>query len=121
MNQVVLDDNKTIFWHVFFDDEDFDRLIVAMEDIKDILAEYGNVCIQIKPHADDCYDMKLFEDSNDDEYIDYLSSLLKNGAEYAIKNIDADETMKDVMVISEPVETYDSELGWNFKFYLTLV
>ena len=117
-NSINDQENNMIFWHVFFDDDDMTRLYAIMKNAKNILAKHGNVCIQLKPQNKDCFDIMLFEDNNNDEYLNYLSSLLKDGTDYVLENIKADKTMKSVTPIE--IESYDAKLGWKYKLHLYL-
>ena len=107
-NQLINDNNmlndNVIFWSVLADGNDLNRLDIIMEDAKNILAEYGNVNILLKPYTentdDSCTTMTDYNDA-------YLSFLLRRGAQHAMRNIEEDETMEDVTVISEPTETYN--------------
>ena len=99
--------DNVVFWNIDTDGQNWNRFDATMEEAKNILAERGSVCIQLKLLVNDCDDA-------------FLSLLLDNAADRAIENIERDESMVDVTVISEPIETCNSNANKNFMLCLYL-
>jgi len=109
--------DNMVAWNIFNDDQNWKRFDATLNEAKNVLAERGSVCIQLKPHANNNGDiLKVFEDCDDE----YLSYLLQSAMQTAKMNIARDKTMHGVTVISKPVETYSPELGRNYMLCLYL-
>jgi len=109
-------DDNIVFWPVLADGNDLNRLAIILEDAKDILAEHGNVNILLKPYTEGTDDScTITVDYNDA----YLSFSLEKAIQHIMTNINEDETMEGVTVISEPIETY-GPFGKNYMIRLYL-
>ena len=101
-------ENK-VFWNINIDGANWIRFDATMEEAKNILAERGSVCIQLK-----------LQNMVSDYSILFLSLLLDKAAERAMTNIQEDDSMQDVNVISESYETYNSNNDKVFMLCLYL-
>ena len=109
-------DDNMVFWPVLADGNDLNRLAIILEDAKDILAEHGNVNILLKPYTEGTDDScTITVDYNDA----YLSFSLEKAIQHIMTNINEDETMEGVAVISEPIETH-GPFGKNYMIKLYL-
>ena len=109
-------DDNMVFWPVLADGNDLNRLAIILEDAKDILAEHGNVNILLKPYTEGTDDScTITVDYNDT----YLSFSIEKAIQHIMTNINEDETMEGVTVISEPIETY-GPFGKNYMIRLYL-
>jgi len=109
-------DDNMVFWPVLADGNDLNRLAIILEDAKDILAEHGNVNILLKPYTEGTDDSCTITVDHNDAY---LSFSLKKAIQHIMTNINEDETMEGVTVISEPIETH-GPFGKNYMIKLYL-